>query len=59
MNNVISDSFRQTGEAAEHTGKEYPGWVQALHLNEPCESLPLSFLFCVICQSCAYHEAHR
>lgn len=43
LNNVsvVADPIRQAGEAAEHTGKEHPGWVQAVYHDEPCE-LPSS-----------------
>lgn len=45
MVSVVVDPIRQTGEAAEHTGKEYPGWGQAHHPDEPCE-LPSSLFLC-------------
>lgn len=43
---VVVDPIRQAGQAVEHTGKEYPGWIQADHHDEPCEPLfsPLSVL---------------
>ncbi len=45
MIHVFVDPIRQAGEIAEHTGKEYPGWGQALHHDEPRE-LTFSLFLC-------------
>jgi len=45
---ALVDSIRQVGEAPEHPRKEYPGWIQAHHTDEPRRfllPLPLFLLF--------------
>lgn len=39
MISVVADPIRQASKAAEHTGKEHPGWIQADHHDEPCKLL--------------------
>lgn len=52
--NPVADPLWQAGEAAEHSGKEHSGWVEAFHYDEPRKRLLNCYTILSILMYCHY-----